>query len=56
MFKLIIQMIVTVKHIPVPVLAISRAWEWKSFHLHILLFFYVLLQQQELQQWNSLLC
>lgn len=28
----------TVKHVPVPILAVSRAWEWKGFHLQTLLF------------------
>lgn len=32
-------MSIKVKHIPVPILAASSAWEWKGFHLHIILFF-----------------
>lgn len=33
------------KHIAVPILAVSRAWEWKGFHLHIFLFLYALVKQ-----------
>lgn len=31
-------MTVTAKHILVPTLAVHRAWEWKRFHLHRLIF------------------